>query len=348
MKRWIEIAAAALVALAAGNANADDTVRVGFCAKTITSAAAPFAIANKYGWFGGFKVELVPLAGSSDCVKYVGTGEIPYSLPSIEPVGTLRPQGINAKVFYTAYQGNIYDLEAPEASPVKTLKDLKGKKVGVSSMASGGALVAKAVAANLGFADDVSIIAIGEGAQAAALAKSGEVQALYLYDTQYALIQNAGVPLRKIHNPDFDRFPSNGLIALDDYLAKNRTEALALAKGYAMGTVFAIANPEAAVRINWEQFPYTKATGKDDATALSDDIKTLQARIVNWKLDKAGVKRWGESSMVNYQAYLDFLLKYGVFQQPVQAADVVTNDLIAEVNAFDPAAVQAQAKAWKP
>ncbi len=348
MKNWIGFGLAALAAFWAGQAQADNTVRVGFCAKTVTSAAAPFAIANKFGWFGDFKVELVALAGSSDCVKYVGTGEIPYSLPSVEPVGAFRPQGIDTKVFYTAYQGNIYDLEVPVDSPVKTLKDLKGRKIGVASMASGGALVAKAVAADLGFTDSVSIIAIGEAAQAAALAKSGEVQALYLYDTQYALIENAGVPLRKIPNPQFDRFPSNGFIALSDYLAKHRAEAQALAKGYAMGTVFAIANPEAAVRINWEQFPYTKATGKDEATALSDDIKTLQARIANWKLDKAGVKRWGESSMANYQAYLDFLLKYGVFKEPVKATDIVTNDLIPGANAFDQAAVQAQAKAWKP
>ncbi|HXP12871.1 MAG TPA: hypothetical protein VN795_04355, partial [Stellaceae bacterium] len=64
MKNWIGFSLAALAAFWAGSAQADNTVRVGFCAKTITSAAAPFAISNKYGWFGDFKVELVALAGS--------------------------------------------------------------------------------------------------------------------------------------------------------------------------------------------------------------------------------------------------------------------------------------------
>jgi NitT/TauT family transport system substrate-binding protein len=350
MKSKIGLIAALLACLAAGSVRAEDTLRVGFCAKTITSAAAPFAIANQFGWFGkaAFKVELVPLSGSVDCVKYVGTGELRYSLPSVEPLGVLRPQGIRAKIFYTAYQGNIYGIDVPAASPIKTLQDLKGKKIGVASMGSGGALVARAIAANLGASDSIAIIAIGEGAQAAALLHGNQVDALSLYDTQYALIENAGVALRQIANPDFDRFPSNGFIVLDDVLAKHRDEAVALGRGYAMGTVFAMANPEAAARINWQVFPYTKATGKDEATALNDDVKTLEARIANWKLDKAGVKNWGESSLVNYQAYLDFLLKWEVLKEPIKASDVVTNDLIGDINAFDPAPIVAQAKAWKP
>ena len=53
---------------------------------------------------------------------------------------------------------------------------------------------------------------------------------------------------------------------------------MALARGYAKGTVFAIANPEAAIRILWEIYPQTKSTGKDEATALRDDLITLEAR----------------------------------------------------------------------
>jgi len=346
VRRLIYIATA-LGILSTPVAHAETVLRVGFCARTITSAAAPFAIANKFGWFGGFRVELVALAGSVDCVKYVGTGELRYTLPSIEPLGNLRPQGIRAKVFYTAYQGNIYGIAVPVESPIKTLADLKGKTIGVPSMASGGTLVARAIAAELGFGQDVSIVAIGEGAQAAALLRSNQVNALSFYDTQYAVIENTGVALRMIPDPDFDRFPSNGLIALEDTLSKNHAEAVALGQGYAKGTVFAINNPTAAVHIVWEVFPYTKATGKDEATALVDDVKTLEARIVNWKLDKAGVTRWGESSLDNYQAYLDFLLKWQVLKEPVKAGDVVTNDLIAEINAFDANAIAAAARSYK-
>jgi NitT/TauT family transport system substrate-binding protein len=348
MKRFISLCVA-LLALAGfcGGAEAEN-LRVGWAAKTVTSAAAPFAIANKMGWYGKdlFKVELVPLPGSVDCTKFVGTGELRYSLPSVEPLANLRPQGIKAKVFYTAYQGNIYGIAVPVASPIKTLEDLKNKKIGVASMGSAGAIVARAIAANLGITDP-QIIAVGEGAQAAALVRAGEVDALSIYDTQYAIIDSLGVKLRPIPAPEFDRFPSNGFIALDETLEKNRAEAVALAQGYARGQIFAIANPEAAVRILWAEFPQTKPTGKDEATALADDVRTLEARIPQWKLDRGGVKRWGESSMANYQAYMDFLLKWGQVKQPTKAEDIVTNDLIADINAIDVNATIAQAKSYK-
>src|SRR5229473_600330 len=275
MRQSLGLGIIALATLAGASAAHAETLRVGWCARTVTAAAAPFAIANKMGWFkaAGFDVELVPLPGSTNCVKYVGTREVLYALPSVEPLASLRPQGVLAKVYYTAYQGNIYGPAVAADSPIKTLEDLKGKRIGVQSMASGGVPVARAIAASLGLDPDTgfSIVVVGEGA---------------------------------------------------------------LAEGYAKGTIFAIENPEAAVRILWEVFPQTKATGKDEATALKDDIKTLQARAENWRLEKVGATRWGESSDANYQAYLDFLLKTAVIKQPVKAADVVTNDLIAEIGAF--------------
>jgi NitT/TauT family transport system substrate-binding protein len=101
------------------------------------------------------------------------------------------------------------------------------------------------------------------------------------------------------------------------------------------------------VKILYEVFPQTKPTGKDEATAIRDDVKVLAARIVNWKLDKAGVKRWGENSEANYAAYADFMLKYNIIKEKVAAKDLVTNDLIADVNRFDAAKVAAEAKAYK-
>jgi NitT/TauT family transport system substrate-binding protein len=344
-------AALAALCLVAVPATAETTVRVGWCARTVSSAAAPFAIATKLGWYkaAGLAVEVVPLPGSTDCVKNVATKEVPYSLPSMEPLAIIRGQGVKAKIFYTAYQGNIYGIAVPAASPIKSFADLKGKKIGVTSMASAGVIVARALAATNGLNPDrdISIVVAGEASQTAALLRSGQVDALSQFDTQYALTENAGAKLRMLENKDIARYPSNGFVALEETLKNKRAEAVALAQGYAKGTVFAIANPEAAVRILWEVFPQTKATGKDEATALKDDVKTLEARAENWKLEKGGVAHWGENSVANYQAYADFLVKNGVLKEKVAAQDLVTNDLIADINKFDPKAVEAEAKKHK-
>jgi NitT/TauT family transport system substrate-binding protein len=256
---------------------------------------------------------------------------------------------VKIKNFYTAYQANIYGIAVPDDSPIKAFADLKGKKIGVTSMASAGVIVARALAANNGFNPDkdISIVVAGEAAQTAALLRNKQVDALSQFDTQYALTENAGAKLRLLDTKDIAIFPSNGFIALEDRLASNRAEAVALGQGYAMGTVFAIANPQAAVRILWEVFPQTKATGKTEADALRDDVKTLEARAKSWRLQSVGAKKWGDNLVANYDAYVDFLVKNGVLKQKTAATDLVTNDLIDDMNKFDPAEIEKQAKGWK-
>jgi NitT/TauT family transport system substrate-binding protein len=343
---------AAILLGTAFSAHAEETVvKVGFCARTITSAAAPFAIAMKKGWYAkaGLKVQLVPVPGSTDCVKLVATGDLPWSLPSIEPIPAARQQGVKAKIFYTAYQGNIYGIAVPKESAIRSVKDLKGKKIGVASMGSAGVPVARGILAMNGLDpdSDAQIVVVGEAAQAAALIRSGQVQALSLYDTQYALVESAGQPVRLLDSGPVARFPSNGFFALEETVKKDRARAVALTKGYAMGTVFAMANPEAAVKILYEVYPQTKPSGKTDEQALRDDVKTLLARAEHWKLEAGGVKRWGESSIKDFDAYEDFLLRWKVIQQKVPVTDVVSNELIDEVNRFDAAEVAAEARAGK-
>ena len=353
MQRLIAWAAlAAGLAVAASSATAQvQTVRVGWCAKTVSSAAAPFAIAAKMGWFekDGVKVDLVPLPGSTDCVKLVATKELQASLPSVEPLAIIRPQGVKAKFFYTAYQANIYGIAVPVDSTVKSITDLKGKKIGVTSMASAGVIVARALAKQAGMNpdSDITILVAGESAQTAALLGSKQIDALSQFDTQYALTSNAGAKLRLLDHPEIRKFPSNGFVALEDYLKNNRKESVALGKGYAMGTVFAIANPEAAIRILWEMYPQTKATGKDEPTALRDDLITLDARAKNWGYEQVDGKRWGDNVEANYQAYLDWLLAQGIIKTKTDVKDIVTNELLDDVNKFDVNAIIAQAKAYK-
>lgn len=348
---YLRLILSAFVLLAASQAGAQTLVKVGFCARTVSAAAAPFAIASKFGWFAekGIKVQLVPLPGSTDCVKLVATGEIAFSIPSIEPVAIIRKQGVRIVNFYTAYQGNIYGMAVPTDSPIKKLSDLKGKTIGVTSMASGGVLTARALVAEQGLdpAKDVRIVVAGEGAQTAALLRTNQVDAISQFDTQYTLVENAGMGLRYLDVGALASYPSNGFVATEETLSAHRDWAVGLGQGYAKGTVFALANPEAAVRILYEVFPFTRATGKDEATAIADDIKTLNARGKNWRLEAGRVHQWGENNIDNYQQYLDFLLRWDVLKEKSDAKELVTNALIPDINAFDAAAVSAQAKAYK-
>ena len=103
---------------------------------------------------------------------------------------------------------------------------------------------------------------------------------------------------------------------------------------------------KAAVRIVYE-CSQTKPTGKDEATAVKDDVKVLEARMPHWRLEPAGVTKWGENSEVNYRDYVDFLVKWGVLKQKVDTPDLITNELIDEINQFDAGKVAAEAKGYR-
>jgi NitT/TauT family transport system substrate-binding protein len=327
-------------------------LRIATCARTITAGlGAPFAVATRMGWFKaeGIAVEIVPLPGSTDCVKTIATREVPVALPSVEPLAILRPQGVRAKFFYTAYQTNTYGIAVPADSPIQKHADLKGKTIGVTNMSSAGVIIARAqvAAAGLNPDTDITIVVAGEGAQPAVMLKNKQVDALSQFDTQYALIEIAGVKLRLLDTRAIARHPANGFIALEETIKSQRKELIGLGRAYAKGEVFALANAEAAVRMVYEVFPQTKPTGKDEATAIRDDVRVLSARMEHWKLEPAGVKRWGENSEVNYRDYVDFMLKWNIVKQKVDSADLITNELIEEINRFDAARITAEAKAYK-
>lgn len=351
--RKAAIVLAVLILLAPTAATAQTTkLRVAICARTISmGVGSPFAVAMKMGWFKqeGLDIEIVPLPGSTDCVKAVATGEVPVSLPSVEPLANGRPQGVKAKIYYTAYQTNGYGIAVPADSPIQSPGELRGKSIGVTSLASAGVVVARAqvAAAGLDPARDVQIVVAGEGAQTAAMVRNRQVDALSQFDTQYALVENAGVRVRYLDRRDIERFPGNGFLASEDTLRTRQKDLVGLARAYAKGTIFTIANPEAAVRIVYEVFPQTRPTGKDEPTAVREDLKVLEARMPHYRLEPAAVKRWGENSEVNYRDYVDFLVKWGVITQKVPTSDLITNDLIEDINRMDVGKIAAEAKAYR-
>ncbi len=327
-------------------------LKMGWCARTVTSAASPFYISKEMGWWKEENIELELLAfdGSTTCVQQVATGAVDVSLPSVEPIaiGRQPSKGVKTKIFYNAYQGYIYSIAVAADSPIKELKDLKGKNVGVTSMGSAGVVVAKAMVKSVGLdpEKDITLVVANEGAQSAAMVSGKQVDALAQFDTQYALIENAGVKLRLLPAPEFESFPSNGLTATDDWIAKNEQAAIALGRIYAKGTIFAITNPEAAVKIFWKQNPSVKPTGKTEEQALKDDVNVLKARAANWQLAKGGVTKWGESNVKSFESYLKFLQGLGTITEPVKVDDVITNQFIDKINSFDVKKVQDAAKAW--
>lgn len=327
-------------------------LRVGWCSKSITVAAAPFAIAISKGWLAkdGLTLDLTPAGGSRDCVQQVVSETLAFALPSVEQAAVQRLQGTKLRYFYTAYQNNIYGMAVPANSAAQSIGDLKGARVGVISATSASATIARLLArdGNLDPDRDVTVVISGDPLQTATLLKAGALDALSQFDTHYALVERAGVPLRRLPHPGFDQFPANGLLALEDTLKDQRREAVALARAYAKGTLYATANPVAAIRALWAVWPATRPENVDETTALEDAVAMLNARARAWQLDRSGAKSWGEHVEKHYQAYLDWLFTHTFINEKIAATDLTTNELVKDINDFDAAGVLVEAAADRP
>src|SRR5690606_7632619 len=96
----------------------------------------------------------------------------------------------------------------------------------------------------------VGLIPVGNGAQAAAALRAGRVDALSLFRAQHALIETLGFKFRY-----FTRDAPSAVIAANtNFLEKNPEKAVAVLRGVALGSTFAQANPEAAVREFWKLY----------------------------------------------------------------------------------------------
>ena len=104
-------------------------------------------------------------------------------------------------------------------------------------MASAGVIIARAqvAAAGLNPDTDVTIVVAGEGAQPAAMIRNKQVDALSQFDTQYALIDNAGVKLRYLDREAIERFPGNGFLALEETIKTRRKDLVGLARALRQG-----------------------------------------------------------------------------------------------------------------
>ncbi len=339
-----------------GSTGPKERVRLLIATQTMSAGNANIAAAQELGYFAdeGLDVELVFTAGSTDVAKQVAAGGgNDFGFPSPEPIiiGRQPEQGLKLKYFYSILRDQIYSISVPSDSPISSIKELKGKKIGVTSLASAAVPVSKALVKDVGLdpETDVTWVAIGEVAQAAVAVKNKQVDAVAFWDVQYVLVENAGgIKFKALPNDPIANFPSNGLVATEEYLQKYPKRAVGMGRAVAKGTVFATQNPDAAIQLMWKRYPETKPAGQDEATALRNAVQIWQARAPHVSLDRVITKKWGFNEPTGYDALVNFMLAQGLLKSRVNPEDVYTNQFIDEINNFNPEKIKQQAMSWKP
>jgi NitT/TauT family transport system substrate-binding protein len=361
MKKLISavgIAAAAALALSAcapaesdESPGGDGAADLGSITLALTSPAwsagyAPFAVAEQLGYFDdeGLGVDFVLTEGGSAAATQVAQGGADVGTVSTEPimVGEATGKGLELVSFYNLYRKSIFSVRAPESSGIASIDDLKGKRVGVPSLAAVGVNILVANLQQEGLTrDDVTLIEIGAGPQAVAAVEAGAVDAVASDDVMFAQLGNAGIDMVDLSAADIASLMSNGLVTSRATLEERGDALAALGRAMAKATLFTVTNPEAAIRLLWESHPETKSADVDDETAMKNALAILNARIERLELEDGG--QWGGFPEGAYAASVAFALDTGLITSEIDPESLYTNEFADFYNDFDADAIVAQA-----
>lgn len=311
---------------------------------------APLSYAIDLGFFKSEHIDtnFVVVGGSYAALQQILSGASSTGFVPNEAIPTALQPGKTAiplRMVYNYYRNfPVFEIVVPANSSIKKLSELKGKKIGVLSLAAGNVPITKAALSISGLqSGDYTLLPVGVGAQATQALRSGQVDALNLWHTVHAQIDDSGLELRRIPFPsEFESFPSTGIGFTEDFI-KSKPDLIArFGRALTKGSIACQANPAGCIRAFWRQNPALKPAG--------DENKSMESAL---KILNVGFTRLTPPSGLVYGAYSknDWgnLLKAfeigGVFAtRNVPLELVYTNQFVAEYNKFDRAAVEKAAK----
>ncbi|MFC0241111.1 ABC transporter substrate-binding protein [Rhodopseudomonas telluris] len=194
------VAALAAVLLTAGAASAQSKVTIaiggGACLCYL-----PTVLAKQLGEYdkAGLNVELVDLKGGSDALKAVLGGSADVVSGYFDHTVNLaaKKQEMQSFVVYDRYPGLVLVVSPGHTAEIKSVKDLAGKKVGVSAPGSSTDFFLKYLLKKNGVdPNNVSVIGVGLGATAVAAMQQGQIDAAVMLDPAVTILQAAHADLR--------------------------------------------------------------------------------------------------------------------------------------------------------
>lgn len=320
----------------------------------LTVVNGQLLVAKHLGYLAeeGIEVETVVFNGTAVLLPQVVAKRVTVGFPNPDPLVISRQPGkdpLPLKFFYNVIRENVWEFAVLAGSPVKTLADLKGRKIAVGALTFGNIPLTRAMFKELKLevGRDLELVPTGLGAPAFLALKDGRVDALNLFETLHTQLELQGTPLRRLRMPQkyLDLF-SNGLIAHEDTLRNNPKLLVGFGRAMAKATLACNVNRSGCVKAAWKEQPALKPPGTDEAKLLSDAVALLNARYDKYlAFPKNQLPRWGEYPPDAWKNMVQVMADGGQIQTTAIALDsLYTNALVPAMNNFDTAAVLADAK----
>ncbi|GAA3116185.1 ABC transporter substrate-binding protein [Nonomuraea salmonea] len=303
---------------------------------------AVMAVVEAEGFYEqeGLKVTTNLFPSATQAAQQVAGGGADLGLMTVEPVAIGHDKDLDLAYFSSYWAKWIYSLQVPDGSAVRSIADLKGKKIGVSAVASSGATFARTAMELNGLGQNgATLVPIGAGAQQINAIKSGQVDALALWDIQYQIVRNAGVTLTPLPIKETADAWGGGFATSRKNLEAKKDVLERFGRAVAKAFVFAKANPEAAIRDLWKLYPETRGSEPEEK-ALADGVKVLEVRLDGQGFDDKTLGRIDEAA---FTRSLDFMASAGLIKK-FPAKEIYTDAMFKAFNEFSHDEVVKQAE----
>jgi NitT/TauT family transport system substrate-binding protein len=232
-------ASLAALALASGAALAKITIAIGGAG---CLCYLPTVLAEQLGEYkkAGVEIELVNFKGGSQALTAVIGGSADVVSGYYDHCVNLaaKNQNLQAFVVYDRYPGLVLGVSPRHTAEINSVKDLAGKKVGVSAPGSSTDFFLKYLLAKNGVApDSVAVIGIGLDATAVAAMEQGAVDAAVMLDPTPTLLKAkfSGLKILSDTRSEADtlsvfggEYPGGALYTRGDWIARHEKETQAL------------------------------------------------------------------------------------------------------------------------
>lgn len=275
----------------------------------------------------GVEADFFTVGGSAQVIQLVATNQAQLGHAGMQELmaAKLKQPTLPVRAVYLQDVGAGYEIVVPASGSIQSLEALKGKRIGVMSLASGAVPFVKAMLKNANIQEnEVDILPVGTGAQALAALTAQRVDALSLFRGQHAAVETLGIEFRYFTVP----YASSVIITSNDFLRENRATVVRALQGVVLNSIYTITNPEAAVRQFWKVAGGPKG---DEAKALRDGVHLIRRASELWK-DPKDSRKWGAMSD---KEWLDLARFAGIEISSEQVKSLYTNELIDEVNRVD-------------
>lgn len=316
---------------------------------------APMAVAVGLDYFEeeGLDVEIIFTGASNTTVQAVLSRQLDIGSATPEPVLQFRETGGEfggVQMIYNYIRKPTGGIAVLDDSGIESLEDFKGLTIGNSSLSSGNLLLANAILSSVGYEEgaDFTHLAVGTGAAALQALTSDQVQALSLWDTEYAAMETqGGIKLNVFSSPEAENLFSTTYFASPEYIEENREAIEGFGRAMAKATYFTSLNPEAALQVMYEEFPETRTAGVSEEDQIADNLVALNARLqVLTADDPATNSNWGSYDSDAVADWVSFALDSGLIANELDVDSLYTNDMVDAYNDFDAYEVRAAAESW--